>query len=75
MTCKFTWKILFKKLLPYAQNGSNVGFGIGEVTFKKKQGCQLLVWSEFLKKLIVVIGIQLMNILNSFQLYAFWMSR
>lgn len=51
MTCKFTWKILFKKLLPYAQNGSNVGFGIGEVTLKKKKnkGVSFLCDQNFLK--------------------------
>lgn len=42
MTCKFTWIILFKKLLPYAQNGSNLGLGIGEVIQKKNQDCQLV---------------------------------
>ena len=47
MTCKFTWLILFKK--PYAQNGSNLGLGIGEVIQKKIKSVSLLHDQNFLK--------------------------
>lgn len=50
MTCKFTWIILFKKLLPYAPNGSNLGLGIGDVIQKKKiKSVSLLHDQNFLK--------------------------
>lgn len=48
MTCKFTRTILFKKLLPYAQNGSNLGLSIGEV-IKKIKSVSLLCDQNFLK--------------------------